>query len=472
MADSESTALEPIGPVSNLPANYYTLGVDEDANDALWTSAGFGGPSIAEFFGYASGQRITGRAALQQAAVLICLDVLAQDLSKAALRMERRVKGGWIEVEPHEHPVAEMLAIEPNPRHTWVEFKQMLVYHLGMVSNSYALVQRKVDGDPIYMVPVAPGRVGERIDQLNGAVFYDVSASTIQEAALLGFEYRAVPERNILHVRNRMLDGFYGASTLDIAGPALTLAREVDDFQRRTFSGNSMSRGFFSREAGKGAMTDPVFARMQQQLRKLVQRTRNPEDPVLLEDGITYKEYMSKANDAEMSKALDKAVENTCKLWRMPPHKALHFANVKYENLATMEMVYVRDTLIPIASLIEERMSKTLLTRRERAEFRFIFDRDDLTVADENIHRQWIQMALDRGAISLNEAREEMGWNPREGGDVYLKPVNMTLIDTEGNVVVGPAESGDQADADQTETETGDEPKAANDRSLRLVSEN
>lgn len=413
-----------------------------DAQDALWTSAGFGGPSIADFLGLNSPYRVTGKQALEQAAVLICLDVLSQDISKATLRMKEKLADGGERVIDHrQHPVAEMLALEPNQRHTWPEFIAMMVFHLGMTSNSYAYVRRSATEDPLELIPLMPARVQDQVNPESKEIFYDIEAGTEHEAALLGRYYLSAPARDVMHVRQRMLDGFYGYSTLFAGGRTLSLGRTLEDYERKVFNEDGLIRGAFVRPAEAGAMTDDVFRRVQGQLKKLMRRVRDNGDPILLEDGITYKEIAQKASETEMVKALDKLIEMICKLWRMPPHKAMHLNAVKYENLATLENIYVRDTLVPLCRLIEARLAKSLLSRKDRLRFRFEFDRDEMAIADEKVENERVVKLAERGIIEVNEARKDQGYNRAPWGDVRIVPVNTVLVDKDSNVVVSGAKS-------------------------------
>lgn len=421
--------------------------------DTVWTASGWWGTSIAEALGLSGECRISPVGVMQITAAMICLDVLAQDISKTTLRFKKRVKGGFVEVLPNEHPIAEMLALEPNRRHTWPEFTQMMVYHLGLMNNSYAYIRRRRDGVPEQIVPLAPRQVQEAVDQESGDVFYQINASSVQEAALLGAEMRIAHERDVVHIRNRLLDGFWGTSTIAVGAQTLRMGQEVLDYERRMYSGHVYNRGYFHRDKpadSDSTVNDQIFRRIKSQIEKILSQRAGPGDAVLLEDGIKFEKFGMTAVEANLDKALDNQIEAICKLWRMPPHKIMHFASIKYENLQTIEKQYVKDTLLPLCRLIEERIARTLLTREERLKFKFEFDRDEIAIDDEEAHREWIKMMLDKGAISLNEAREEAGWNPRPGGNVYIVPVNVQLVDSRNNVVVAPATG---SNAEETETE-------------------
>lgn len=181
-----------------------------------------------------------------------------------------------------------------------------------------------------------------------------------------------------------------------------------------------------------------------------------------------------KANEAEMAKALDKQIEMICKLWRMPPHKAMHLVAVKYENITALEMIYVRDTLLPLCRLIEERLARILLTREERLRFKFEFDRDEMAVADEKAEGEEIIKLGERGFISHDEVREARRFNPRKNGKgkVYTVPANVKIVDEDGNTVVTGAKDDKAPGGAEEPDTTDDNDKKSGKKSLNLVVSN
>ena len=455
MSDDDTT--DPFTAHVEKSSGFYRLGETCEVDPATWTTPTdlWGVDSFADFLGLSPEYRISQRGVLELTAAMICLDVLAQDISKATLRLKKKVKGGAVDAEARDNPLAEMLLLEPNRRHTWVEMIQMLVYHLGMSSNTYGYVRRRRDGTPEQIIPLMPKQVNEAINQSTGEVFYQISAANVQEKALLGAETIIAAERDVLHIRNRLLDGFWGQSTIAIGGRTLSLGRELLNFERLQYSAKRSETGYWVRDQNE-PLDAEAFRLMKGQIQRVL--ANRTAEPIVLEDGVEFKQFGHTAADNDLIKALDKQIEMICKLWRMPPHKAMHFASIKYENLATLEMVYVRDTLIPLCKLIEQRLARTLLSREDRLKFYFEFDRDEMAIADEKIRLDWIKTLVERGIITLNEARQEAGWNPRPNGDLYILPVNTVLVNSRNQVVA----SGSVDASKKPEEEKPEEPAPDN----------
>lgn len=414
---------------------------------------------------------------LKQAAFLVCCDVLAQDMAKADLQLRERLPNNTSRiVMPKEHPIAAFLAVEPNLRHTWFEFKEMFGLWGAISQNSYAVVKRLRDGTPESIVPIQSGRVLDLV--ADGAIFYDVTAATLQEQALLGQSSMRVPERDMIHVRGRMLDGMAGYSTLRAGSKVLETGTSMDVYRDKLFSEEGQLRGVFRRDK-EGTLENDAYLRLKSQLRAMMNRFRSEREPLVLEDGLDFKAISSDPSEIELSKQFEAQILQTCRLLRMPPHKVFHTSDTKYDNMDTQEKLYVGDTLVPYCMRYEQRYSKALLTREDRSRFFIWHDRDQMALKDTKLQTERIYRLVTTGIIEIDEARAEIGKNPlaNKAGQVRLIPVNMIAIDRHNEVVLGtPAGSGqDQPKSDPTQdepTEDGtDKPDEASPaKSLRLVS--
>lgn len=380
--------------------------------------------------------------ALRQAAFMICADVLAQDQAKAPVLLKERLRDGTSRVvSPVEHEVAAMLASEPNDRHTWFEFMSMTAYWGALESNEFAVLQRNGVGDPLALIPVQTARVMDTINSEARKVFYRVTAATEAEYVLLGTHSADVPERDMLHVRHRMLDGMDGYSTMRAARQTIETGKALDRHIEQLFADGGEMRVIFTSDAEQ-PLPDVMFQRLKDQLAQRMVKFRREKMPILLEGGITPKEISATPADTELSKQLDAHIASVCRWFRMPPHKAMHMNAVKYENLFAMDRSYVHDVILPRVVAKEQRMSRLLLTKQERARFYIESDRQALVLTDQKDLTDRIKAMVERGLISINEGRVRLGENPRAGGDVYLVPANMRMVDAKNEPVLDASGQG------------------------------
>lgn len=397
--------------------------------------------------------------ALQQAAFMLCIDVISQDIAKATLQLKERLSNGTSKVvAPGKHPIAALLALEPNRRHTWYNFTEMLVIWQCITRNAFAGVIRDSFDAPVELIPFQSSRIFEKV---NGReVFYDVVASTMQEMALLGSHQRTFSERDMIHSRSRMIDGMDGYSTLVAGQTTLTTGAAIEGFRNDLFGADGSIRGVF-RKKGPGVLNDEAFQRLRTQLRTLLMRMKqDSSNPIVLEDDMEFQPIASKPQEMELSKQFQAQVLATCRLLRVPPHKVFEMEGIKYENLETSEKMYVGDTLIPVATPLEQQFGKILLTREERLKFFFEYDREDMVLRDSKVETERATKALERGAITFDEYRARLGYNPLPNGQGAMRiiPVNMVVVDEHGVVVIGPAPPA-EAEPEEPESEPAVEPE-------------
>lgn len=417
--------------------------------------------SLSEFAGWIENNIGTSISdALEQAAFLLCCDVIAQDISKSTLRLRERLANGTSRaVLPTEHPIAGMLALEPNERHTWVEYVEMVTYWECFTSNSFAVVKRTAVGDPLALIPVQTGRVLELVNP-DGSLIYRVTASTLQERALLGASVLIVPERDMIHVRGRMLDGLDGYSTLTAGKKTLDAGKALEDLRESIFSQDGQQRGVFTRDGAVDAndvMDDKAFQRLRQQLRELMNRYRRTAEPIVLEGGLKFESISSNPKDIELAAQFTQQINATCRLLRVPPHKVFNLDNTKYDNMETMEKDYVSSTLVPICTRFEQRYGKLLLSGKDRLRYVFEHDRDMMMLRDTAKETERAVKSLGSGAIDFDEFRAVIGKNPLPNGvgKHRMIPTNMTIIDENENVIIG-GSSTPSADANSSDTPPAD----------------
>lgn len=427
--------------------------------------------SLAEFTSWMSENYGSGIGKfLQIAAFLLCCDVIAQDIAKSTLRLRERLENGTSKiVHPTQHEIAGLLALEPNRRHTWYEFVEMLVLWSCMTSNAYAGVLRNNFGDPTELIPFQSTRITEKIEGRD--VFYDVVAGTMQEQALLGAGFKTFHERDMIHVRGRMYDGMDGFSTIRAGKTTLDTSAAIEKFRGKLFSEEGQTRGVFTREK-EGTMDEVAFQRLRQQFKILMSKFRQLTEPIVLEDGIKFSPISSKPQEIELAKQFEAQINEVCRLLRVPPHKVFAMDGSKYTNLETMEKAYVGDTLVPIAERFEQRYSKVLLSKKDRLKYFFEHDRSEMTLRDTKLETDRVIRAVERGVILIDEARAVLGYNPlgNDAGQTRTIPVNMVVVDENNEVIIG-ASGTDGLEPEKPEAEP-EETEASKKAALRLVSNN
>lgn len=379
--------------------------------------------------------------AVQISAVLICLDVMSQDIAKTPLYLRRRLKNGGSEiVAPKDHWLAKMLALEPNQWHTWYEFIEMLMLHLGAVQNAFIAKKYTRGGNIEQLIPVLPGRVRIYVDEARQQYSYDVERLTPNERMMLAsFKGEYLLQDEMIHLRGRMFDGLFGYSNLDAGATVMGFSKALMEYQTRLYKNDGSVRGVFQMPKEQvEPLDDRVFKRLKEQLSTRWAASRDAGVPIVLEQGMEFKSVAMNADQAEVAKNRDKAVEDVARIFRIPPHKLMHLVAVKYENLESLEKQYVSDSLVPTCQRFEQRLTRALLSEEERLDYFLQFDRMAMQLTDVEKQAKMIETLMDRGALTIDQALQKGGMNPlpNGAGNVRLIPQGYHLVDDKNQIII------------------------------------
>lgn len=379
--------------------------------------------------------------ALQNAAFLLCCDVISQDLAKSRMYLRKRLDNGTSQiVTAREHPVAAMLAYRPNPHMTWHEYHEMMMFWLPLTQNAHAIVDRTVVGDPAGLVPIMTSQQHPFV--LDERLYYDCTAGNQFSQLLMRAPYRRVFEEDMIHVRGRMMNGFDGLSTLFVGRSTLNTAASIDAWRDDIFTQQGQIRGIFKKPDGN-PLPDLAFERLRMGLRSLMSRFRQNIDPVVLESGMEFQSMASNPTEAQLSAQFEQQIIAVGRLLRVPPHKLFQMGGVKYENLDTLENAYIGDTLLPNFDRSEQRHTITLLTPKEIIKGLFLeHDRDAVQLNDPAKQAAKAEIAAKYGSISVDELRAllyRFAPLPNGAGKLRTLPTQTQLIDDNNKVVVGGA---------------------------------
>lgn len=403
--------------------------------------------------------------AVQISAVLICLDVMSQDIAKTPLYLRRRLKNGGSEiVAPKDHWLAKMLALEPNQWHTWYEFIEMLMLHLGAVQNAFIAKKYTRGGNIEQLIPVLPGRVRIYVDEARQQYSYDVERLTPNERMMLAsFKEEYLLQDEVIHLRGRMFDGLFGYSNLDAGATVMGFSKALMEYQTRLYKNDGSVRGVFQMPKEQvEPLDDRVFKRLKEQLSTRWAASRDAGVPIVLEQGMEFKSVAMNADQAEVAKNRDKAVEDVARIFRIPPHKLMHLVAVKYENLESMEKQYVSDSLVPTCQRFEQRLTRALLSEEERLDYFLQFDRMAMQLTDVEKQAKMIETLMDRGALTIDQALQKGGMNPlpNGAGNVRLIPQGYHLVDDKNQIIIQAGQPTKDEPDDKPEEPDDDEEKS------------
>ena len=368
----------------------------------------------------AAGQRVTTTSAMQQLVVFNCVRVLAESMGMLPCRLLKQT--GRVRLPATTHRLYPLITMAPNSYMTAQEFWEMLVACLCLRGNFYAYKVQAL-GSVIELLPLSPDIVTPKLKE-DWTVEYKVNFKSGE---------KTLTQDDIWHVRLFTLDGLNGLNPIAYARQALGLGQAMDAHAAKLFTNGAVTSGVLRTEQ---QLTDEAFGRLKTEFQGEHMGVANAYKPMILEMGLDWKPISLNAQDTQFIESKKLTEAQICGLFRVPPHLVASMEKMTLNNIEHMGMSFVNYSLVPIMTRIEHRIQVGLLSEKDRLTHYAKFNAGALMRGDLKGRYESYGKGIQWGILSPNDCRELEDENPREGGDIYLTPMNMTTK----------PEAGDDAD--------------------------
>lgn len=376
------------------------------------TDALGGRPSI-------TGATVNEQSVLGITAVYSCVRVLSDSVASLPLLVYERVNRG--KERAVDHPLYRILHEEPNPWMTPYQLKETLMAHLCLWGNAYCSIERDGAGTVVALWPLRPSDMVRIEPSLSGGLIYTYNLPR-------GGGLTQIAQRDILHIRGLSPDGIRGYSPIHLHRESLGLAMAAEEFGARFFGNQARPGGVLqtkSRLSPKGA------ANLKESWEEAHRGLTNAHRIAILEEGVEWKAIGLPPNDAQWMETRQFQLNETSRIFRVPPHKISDLNRATYSNVDKQEQMYKGDSLEPWLVRIEEQIHLSTFTAQERRRYYPEFLMDAQWRADIQTRYAAYARGKQWGWLSTNDIREMENMNPIADGDDYWQPVNMVPVGAE-----------------------------------------
>ena len=376
----------------------------------------FGG--LGGMFGFgnrSTGIPVTPQTALQSADVYACVRVLAEDLAKLDSNVLRRLDaGGWVTDEAH--PLNDVFRA-PNDWHCQFDFVAMVGAQLALRGNAYIAVLRDTAGRPVQLVPI-PADCCTVILSNTGRLFYRISSQSITQGAGV-----VLSREDVMHIRSSITaNGYLGIGPIDAAANAVGLSIALELHGNRFFANGTSLSGYLEMP---GKLSPERRRELQNELYNAHAGIDNAGKTLLLEVGSKFTPAVMTSEQAQYLGSRQQSTTQIARIFRVPPSKLQDHENSHFNNIESMSIDYVQNTLAPIAKRIEQEAERVLLFQSERRGTRIRFDFDSELRGDITTRYNAGVTGVSNGLITKNEWRAKEGMPPKPGGDELVSPLNL-----------------------------------------------
>lgn len=211
-------------------------------------------------------------------------------------------------------------------------------------------------------------------------------------------------------------DGLSGKGLLDESNDLLDLA-----YNTLAFANGNIKAGGIKRGVVKSAkrLTQEAMDFLKQSWAELYDNNSSKDNKVIiLNDGLDFKELSQTSTELQISESRNKNDGDILNILKIPASILNGTAtNEQYNN-------FIKSTIVPILTQLENAFSKALLLESEKEE-RYFFEFDTRSLLKANTLERFntYEKAINSGIMTINECRYQENLDPIEGMDI----VKMTL---------------------------------------------
>ncbi len=147
---------------------------------------------------------------------------------------------------------------------------------------------------------------------------------------------------------------------------------------------------------------------------------------MILEMGLKWQQISMTSEDAQFLETRKFQLEEICRIFRVPLHMIQNTDRATFNNIENLGIGFINYSLVPYLTRIEQRINVGLVKPSKQGVFYAKFNTGALLRGDMKSRFDAYATGINWGIYSPNECRELEELNPRDGGDIWLTPMNMT----------------------------------------------
>ena len=348
--------------------------------------------------------------------VYACIRELATAAAQGTYTVQIPSRDGGIN-EDLTGPFAALIN-RPNPLQDWYTFIERIVTYLHVSGNVYVLKQRTVGSRVTELWLLRPDRVNilPKSDGRN-----DYSYEMDGHSYHLAFE-------DVVHLKlPNPSDDTFGLSPLHVLARTVNVDAAITSYSKSFFENSGIPSGLLK-----------IKRRLNSQEEASVIRSRwrssfggrNMHSVAILDEDAVYEPMAGKPGDMALGDLRKNTETRICAVFGVPPiliNAEVGIERSSYNNYREARFAFFSETVAPLVTRIV-RFFNFILTEEFPNQGQLTVDMGELRAyldEDDSVTNRATHLFLS-GLVSLNEARQTVGLDAVEDGDVRRIPANVT----------------------------------------------
>ncbi|MBK0347888.1 phage portal protein [Aerococcaceae bacterium zg-ZJ1578] len=335
------------------------------------------------------GTKATPENALLFDVVFACVNVLSDDVAKLPFKTYKRDKQGAI-TQVKDNDVHYVLRVKPNRYMTPFTFMKLAVTDLLIHGNFYALISYADNGDVKELIPLTSTLTYPVVDKATGDLFYQTfyRGETITLYA-----------DEVIHLKGMSVDGIRGISPIHSVRTELESLSLASMYNRDMIERGALPQGILK-------ITGMLSKDAKDKVREHWERSNSGEAIAILDNGMDYQQIGISQSDIQWLEGQRYNTQRIASLFKVPLHKINDLTHATYTNIEAQSLDYIKHTLQPLITQIEEEFGYKLYSESKQKEDYYVkFNMDSELRGDSKSRAEVNEIYLRSGAKTINEIR-------------------------------------------------------------------
>lgn len=343
--------------------------------------------------------------------VFACVNVLSDDVAKLPFKTYKKDDRGAIS-QIKDNDVHYILRVKPNRYMTPFTFMKLAVTDLLIHGNFYALIEYGERGNVEQLIPLTSTLTRPIVDDRTGQLFY--------HTVYRGKNIVLYPDE-VIHLKGMSYDGILGVSPIHSVKTELEAISLASNYNRDMIERGALPQGVLK-------VTGMLDKAAKDKVREHWERANSSQAIAILDSGMDYQQIGISQSDIQWLEGQRYNVQRIASLFKVPLHKINDLTHATYTNIEAQSLDYIKHTLQPLITQIEEEFGYKLYSEEMQRENYYVkFNMDSELRGDSKSRAEVNEIYLRSGAKTINEIRNsnEDSPYPYDFADVPFMSLNL-----------------------------------------------
>lgn len=320
-------------------------------------------------------------------------------------------------LNPGEHKLSYLFKYGPNPRQTMFSFMQYMEATRNTNSGAYAIIEySNVLGDISAIWPLKSEFVEPIIDQDSGELYYEITDHDDNTK-------KYVHNSHVIALEYLDNNGFKGINPLNVLKNTIDYDREIKEFSINQMKTSLKANAVVKIDTTLDEESLEEYDAMMEQMQE--------NGIIYLDDGKSITELNNKTYiDPNVFDIEKITVERVERVFNIIGKLTKGSSSNKTTTSDTEDLLYLKDSILPVIRQYEQEFSKKLLTTKEKMQgYEIKLNMNGFARATMEKRGNFYQQMIRSGVLSPNQCLMLEDLPPYEGGDVHLISRDLIPLD-------------------------------------------